>query len=131
MARIGLKCKGARGPFPDVLGIKRFAEFVSDFIDGSGIARPLYLIAISGSKGSVACRGIRIATSSKFVGTASDRHGLAGCRGYLSGDGRGKSAKIEIIDAARGEAAGIAEKSPRGSAALSRLIIQKLMIDTG
>ena len=46
-------------------------------------------------------------------------------------DGRGKSAKIEIIDAARGEAAGIAEKSPRGSAALSRLIIQKLMIDLG
>jgi hypothetical protein len=29
------------------------------------------------------------------------------------------------------EAAGIAEKSPRGSAALSRLIIQKLMIDLG
>ena len=101
MARIGLKCKGARGPFPDVLGIKRFAEFVSDFIDGSGIARPLYLIAI-GSNGSVA------------VSRHSDRDVKQVCRhsvgpGMVSpvvvaivADGRGKSAKIEIIDAARG-----------------------------
>jgi hypothetical protein len=102
VARIGLMCKGARGPFPDVLGIKRFAEFVSDFIEGCGFEPPLYLIAI-GSNGSVAVSR-HTDSDIKEVCSHSVGPGITSpiVVAVVSEDGRGKSAKIEIIDAACG-----------------------------
>ena len=80
---------------------KRFAKLISDFIESSGITPPLYLIAI-GSNGSVTVSR-HTDSDIKEVCNHNDRR-MTSPIGVtvVAEDMRGKSAKIEIIEAARG-----------------------------
>jgi hypothetical protein len=81
---------------------QRFAKLVSEFIDSCGFEPPLYVIAIS-SNGSVA---VSRHTDSDVELICSHTVGPGMVSpitvAVVAEDGRGRSAKIEIIEAARG-----------------------------
>jgi hypothetical protein len=80
---------------------QRFAKLVSEFIDGCGFDPPLYVLAI-GANGSVS---VSRHTDSDVRQVCAHKVGPGMVSpitiAVVSEDGRGSSAKIEIIEAAR------------------------------
>ena len=79
-----------------------FAALVSEFIDGCGIDPPFYVLAIGGTNGSVSVSR-RMGSDIKEVCRYNVGPGMTSpvIVTVVSEDGRGKSAKIEIVEAAR------------------------------
>jgi hypothetical protein len=82
---------------------QRFAKLVSEFIDSCGFDPPFHVIAISGTNGSVS---VSRQTDSGIKEVCRHNVGPGMTSPVIvtvvSEDGRGKSAKIEIVEAARG-----------------------------
>ena len=77
----------------------RFAKLVSEFIDGCGLDPPMYVIAI-GSNGAVSVSRHTHSDVEQICGHNADRMVSPITLAVVSEvDGRGKSAKIEIVAA--------------------------------
>jgi hypothetical protein len=79
---------------------QRFAKLVSKFIDSCGIDPPFYVLAISGSNGSVSVSR-HTGSEVKEVCRHSVGRGMVSpiVVAVVSEDGVGKSAKVEIVAA--------------------------------
>jgi hypothetical protein len=79
---------------------KRLAALVSEFIDGCEFAPPLYVLAI-GANGSVSVSRHTHSDLKQICGHNAGRMVSPITVAVVAEDGRGTSAKIEIIEAAR------------------------------
>ena len=78
---------------------QRFAKLIPDFVEGCGFQRPLYVIAI-GSNGSVSGRAIWT-RDVELICSHTVGPGMVSpiTLAVVAADGRGKSARIEIVAA--------------------------------
>ena len=78
---------------------QRFAKLISDFVEGCGFERPLYVIAI-GSNGSVSVSR-HTDSDVELICSHTVGPGMVSpiTLAVVAADGRGKSARIEIVAA--------------------------------